>query len=55
MDKHKSIHKKIDLLSEHLAAIPHESIYIMPAVRELLEKKGSGFRVQGSMVKGSKD
>ena len=41
MDKHKSIHKKIDLLSENLAAIPHENIYIKPAVRELLEKIGS--------------
>jgi hypothetical protein len=38
MDKHKSIHKKIDLLSEHLAAIHNENIYIIPAVRELLAK-----------------
>jgi len=54
MDKHKSIHKKIDLLSKQLEEIPHDNIYIKPAVREMLEKKGSGFRVQGSKVKGSK-
>ena len=44
MDKHKSIKKKIDLLSENLAAVPHENIYIKPAIRELLEKQGSGFK-----------
>ena len=38
MDKHKSIRKKIDLLSSHLAHMPHENIYIVPAVRELLDK-----------------
>jgi hypothetical protein len=38
MDKHKSIHKKIKLLASGLAKMPHENIYIMPAVRELLEK-----------------
>ena len=38
MDKHKSIHKKVDLLSEHLAAMHNENIYIIPAVRELLAK-----------------
>ncbi len=38
MDKHKSIHKKIDLLSENLATIPHDNVYIKPAVRELLDK-----------------
>ena len=46
MDKHKSIHKKIDLLSENLASIPHENIYIKPAIRALLEKQG--FRLKGS-------
>ena len=40
MDKHKSIHKKIELLSSHLAQMPHENIYIVPAVRELLNKYG---------------
>ena len=38
MDKHKSVHKKIKILAAQLALIPHEDIYIIPAVRELLEK-----------------
>jgi len=40
MDKHKSIHKKIDILASYLAKLPHEDLYIMPAIRELLEKRG---------------
>jgi len=38
MDKHKSIHKKIKMLATQLSRIPHEDLYIIPAVRELLEK-----------------
>ena len=38
MDKHKSIHKKISILSTQLAAMPHEDLYIVPAIRELLDK-----------------
>jgi hypothetical protein len=38
MDKHKSIHKKIGILAAQLATIPNEDLYIIPAVRELLEK-----------------
>ena len=38
MDKHKSIHKKINLLSSQLAPMPHEDVYIVPAVRELLDR-----------------
>ncbi|MGD9199492.1 MAG: hypothetical protein PVH97_14470 [Desulfobacterales bacterium] len=38
MDKHKSVHDKIRLLATQLAAIPHDDLYIKPAVRELLEK-----------------
>ena len=38
MDKHKSVHKKIELLAAELAIIPLEDMYIIPAVRELLEK-----------------
>ena len=40
MDKHKSIHRKVEILIDALAAIPHDNIYIKPAVRELLEAKG---------------
>jgi hypothetical protein len=38
MDKHKSIHKKINILAAQLAVMPHEDLYIIPAVRELLDK-----------------
>jgi hypothetical protein len=38
MDKHKSVHKKIKILTAQLARISHEDMYIIPAVRELLEK-----------------
>ena len=38
MDKHKSVQKKIKILAEQIAQIYHEDLYIIPAVRELLEK-----------------
>ena len=38
MDKHKTIHKKIAILASHLAEIPHETVFIEPAIRELLDK-----------------
>jgi len=38
MDKHKSIHKKIKILSAEVANFPHEDIYLIPAVREMLNK-----------------
>ena len=38
MDKHKSIHKKINILATQLAALPHEDLYIVPAIRVLLDK-----------------
>ena len=41
MDKHKSISEKTQILAAHLANIPHEDIYIVPAVRKMLEKYGS--------------
>jgi len=38
MDKNKSIHKKIKILAAQLAELPVENIYIVPTVRELLDK-----------------
>ena len=38
VDKHKSIAKKNQILARELAKVPHEHLYIIPAVRELLEK-----------------
>ena len=40
MDKHKSIHKKIETLASQLVEFPHEDLYVIPAIREILEKKG---------------
>ena len=39
MDKHTSIHKKINILASQLTEFPHEDLYIIPAIRELLEKR----------------
>ena len=38
MDKHKSLGKKIKILATQLAKLPHEDVFIVPAVRDLLEK-----------------
>jgi len=38
MNKHHSIHNKIQILSACLGAKTHESIYVVPAVRELLNR-----------------
>jgi len=38
MDKHKSIHAKIELLAECLSKMPHEEMYVVPTIRELLKK-----------------
>ena len=38
MDKNKTLHKKIKILATQLAMLPHEEMYIIPAIRELLEK-----------------
>lgn len=40
MDKHQSVHKKIRILAAQLAQMPHEDVYVMPAVRDLLAKYG---------------
>ena len=38
MDKHKSIFEKNEILAACLGQIPHEDIYIIPAVREFINK-----------------
>mgnify|MGYP006292257423 CR=1 FL=1 len=40
MDKHLSLHKKNNLLSACLAGMDHENLYIVPAVRDFIEKAG---------------
>ena len=36
MNKHKSVKHKIKMLAAQLANMPHEDIFIVPAVREVL-------------------
>ncbi len=38
MDKHKSMHDKIELISTCLRKTSLEDIYIIPAVREVIDK-----------------
>jgi hypothetical protein len=38
MNRKHNIHKKVKLLGRCLAEIPHEHIFMVPAVREYLEK-----------------
>lgn len=38
IDKHKSLHKKNQMLAECLSEFSYEDIYIMPAIREYLDK-----------------
>ena len=41
IDKHLTVHKKIDLLASYLSALPHEDLYIIPALREVLDRYGN--------------
>ncbi len=38
MDKHKNIREKVEILAEYLSKMPIEDIYIIPAVRDILDK-----------------
>jgi hypothetical protein len=38
MDKHKSVQKKIGILSAALSEMPLDEVYIIPVVRELIAK-----------------
>ncbi len=40
MDKHLRIHNKIEALAACLTQLPHEDVYIMPALREVLDRAG---------------
>ena len=46
MDKHKSIPKKIKILAAQLALVPCENVFIVPAVRELLEKHRHALKIE---------
>jgi len=38
IDKNKNIHKKVKILAAFVSTLRHEDIYVMPAVREVIEK-----------------
>jgi len=38
MDKHKSLKDKIDILVSFLVTLDHEDLYLLPNIRELLNK-----------------
>jgi len=39
LDKNEKVFDKIEIIASILSEMPHEDIYIIPAVRELLNKK----------------
>lgn len=38
IDKHMKLNLKLEALAECLSQMPHESIYVIPAVREYIER-----------------
>ncbi len=38
IDKHKTLAKKIRVLASALSELPHDTIYMVPAVREIITK-----------------
>ena len=38
MDKHKPLHKKAKILAKCLSQLDHEDIFVVPAVREVLNR-----------------
>ena len=38
IDKHLRLNRKVDALAECLSLLPHESVFVRPAVRERLER-----------------
>lgn len=38
IDKHIKLNLKVEVLAECLSQMPHESIYVIPAVREFLDR-----------------
>lgn len=40
MDKHETIHNKIELLAACLGGMPTDDIYVVPAIREIIQRMG---------------
>jgi hypothetical protein len=48
LDKRLKLPRKVEVLAECLAGMPHEDVYVVPAVRELLER----FRPESDVAGG---
>jgi hypothetical protein len=51
LDKRLKLPRKVEVLAECLAGMPHEDVYVVPAVRELLER----FRPKSDVEDGQGD
>lgn len=40
IDKNITLHKKTKVLAQALSGLPHENLYIMPAIRDFIQKYG---------------
>ena len=40
IDKNITLHKKTTILAQSLFELPHENIFVVPAVRDLIQKYG---------------
>jgi hypothetical protein len=40
IDKNITLHKKIKILAQSLYDLPHENLYVVPAVRDIIQKFG---------------
>jgi hypothetical protein len=38
IDKHLKLKQKVEVLAECIVELPHESVYVVPAVRDFLEQ-----------------
>jgi hypothetical protein len=38
VDKNISLHRKINVLAQSLSGLPHENLYVVPAVRDIIKK-----------------
>jgi hypothetical protein len=47
MDKHKPVKRKVKLLASELARHPHDHIYLVPVLRDLLKKYQPAAPVEG--------
>lgn len=39
LDKHLKMNRRIDLLLDYIRTLPHEDIYIVPLLRDLIKEK----------------